>query len=92
VHYKDGRFDVGVEMSGTGRTTAEVKQTDGKTMCFGTLPPYKPGIPKGTVDGLYGGLRVKFRWDRLGTDTVAGILFSEEDADTVRGLPGFEPV
>src|SRR5271165_1943484 len=74
------------------RTTADVRRTDGQSVCFGTLPPYKPGIPKGTVDGLYGDLRVKFRWDRLGTDTAAGIMFSEEDADTVRGSPGFEAV
>ncbi len=65
---------------------------DGKTVCFGTLPPYKPGIPKGTLDGDYLGLPVKFRWDKLGTDTVAGILFlSEVAVATVKNLPGFEP-
>lgn len=79
-------------MSGTGRTTAEVRQTDGKTVCFGTLPPYKPGVPKGTLDGVYLGLPVKFRWDRLGTDTVSGILFlSEAAVATVKNLPEFEP-
>ena len=80
-------------MSGTGRTTADFRGTDGTTVRFGTLPPFKPVVAKGTVDGIYGGLHVKFRWDRLGTDTVAGILFlSKADADIVRRFSGFEPL
>lgn len=79
-------------MSGTGRTAAEFRRENGQTERFGTLPPFKPGVSKGIPEGFYLGFGVKFRWDRLGTDTVAGILFREEDVDAVRKLPGFEPV
>jgi len=79
-------------MSGTGRTKAEVRRGSGQTECFGTLPPLKPGVPKGTLDGVYAGFQVKFRWDRLGIDTVAGILFAEQDISAVRNFPGFQPV
>ena len=79
-------------MGTTGRTKTEYREAGGKTICFGTVPPYKPNVPKNTLDGEFGGLPVKLRWDKL-SDTVAGILFlSESDVEAIKKMPGFEPV
>ena len=78
-------------MSEIGRTKTEYQEAGGKIVCFGTVPPYKPNIPKNTLDSKLGGLPVKLRWDKL-SDTVAGILFlSEGDIEAVKKMPGFNP-
>jgi hypothetical protein len=78
-------------MSMTGRTKTEYREAGGKTVCFGTVPPYKPNVPKNTLDSEFGGLPVKLRWDKL-SDTVAAILFlSESDVEAIKKMPGFEP-
>jgi len=79
-------------VNATGRTKAEYREVGGKTVCFGTLPPYKPNLPKGTLDGKFGGLPVKFEWDKL-SNTVARVLFLSESAvEAVKRMPGFEAV
>jgi hypothetical protein len=79
-------------MNTAGRTKAEYRGASGKTVCFGTLPPYRPNLPKGTLDGEFGGLPVKLSWDKL-SSTVARILFLSEDAvRAVKMMPGFEGV
>ena len=88
--YYEGR---GKQMTTDGRTKAEYRRADGTTACFGTLPPYKPNLPKNTLDGNFGGIPVKLRWDKLGNDTVASILFlSENDVEVVRGMSGFQSI
>jgi|SRR5579863_2262178 len=75
-----------------GRTKAEYRDAGGRTVCFGTLPPWRPKLPKGTPVGKFGGVSVKLRWDKLG-DKVAGILFlSHAAVEAVKKMPGFEAV
>jgi hypothetical protein len=76
----------------TGRTKVEYRDAGGKIVCFGSVPPYKPKIQKGTLDSEFGGVPVKLRWDKL-SDTVASILFLSESAvEAIKKMPGFEPV
>jgi hypothetical protein len=78
-------------MSTTRRTKTEYREAGGKTVCFGTVLPYKPNVRKNTLDSEFGGLPVKLRWDKL-SDTVAGILFlSESEVEAIKKMPGFEP-
>jgi hypothetical protein len=79
-------------MDTAGRTRADHRDENGRTVCFGTLPPWKPDhVAKRAPTGEYCGLEVRLEWDRL-SSTVAGILFlSDNDVEAVKRLPGFQP-